>query len=465
MKSKLTKVHWGILCLANCVLVGNYYNADMPAALGTTLQSWLGLSDDQFQWQLNALYLSTSLPNLIFPVLSGILIDRFGCGRVLLTFSGILLLGQTLFALGLAQRQTPLLLAGRFLLGLGGETVDVSVARVLTDWFMASDSVGIAMGLNFMAARIYSALNDNVSPRLGVTLAAWVGLGATVLCVVSAGGLSFVNRDEGRMRAGVTPHKEKVVKGNEMISADHEGSVDTVVADVDAEQPDFIAIDSLSNRSGTVKTVTMPAKKTIWTEMKLLGFPFFLLCAATVSLYGATSPFFNISTTFFSQKWGIDAQTAGFLLSLPGWIAVAGNPLTGAFLDRFGHRATSLILSSMILFIGHALLQFSNLYPVYGMCFIGIAYAIFTTSVFSCVPYIVAEHQVATGFGILAVAINLALFVFPLLVAQIRVASADFGNVEHMFMGLCGVGALFSWRLCVMKPVLNQGFKAVALLG
>ncbi|KAI8620045.1 major facilitator superfamily domain-containing protein [Chytriomyces sp. MP71] len=447
MSTRSTWTHWLVLLLANILMAGNYYNYDMPAALGSTLQYWLALPDETFQYQLNSLYLASSLPNLFFPIVSGILVDRFGCPKILLLFAFILVMGQALFTSGLACKSYPLLIAGRFFLGLGGETVDVVVARILTDWFRGS-SLALALGLNLMAARIVAAMNDNLSPLLAETsvpLAAWVGVGAAAIGFASAMALAWVNRDSSRVRSQVRPHLKMV----SVISADEESLESGSTGENSSSVQDTMSLNSETVHKGF-------QKGTLWTQLKSLPPSFHFLCVIAVVLYGATNPFFNISTTFFAQKWGMDPHTAGAVMSIPVWIATAGNPLTGLVLDRIGHRASSLVLSALVLGSGHAVLQFSTVYPTVGMTLIGIAFAIFSTSIWACIPFIVRESQIATGFGIGAVAMNLAFFVFPLIVASIRNASRDFKYVEFTFMGLCALGALLAWLLCIKEPALNR---------
>ncbi|ORZ32202.1 major facilitator superfamily domain-containing protein [Catenaria anguillulae PL171] len=119
--------------VAGCVLVfGNYYCYDLPAALNVPLRKLLGSSYSVFQWQLNLLYTIYSAPNILMPLIGGALYDRLGPRAMLLTFSGFVVLGALLFWIGLAFQSFPLLLVGRLLGGLGGESLEVAGTSITT---------------------------------------------------------------------------------------------------------------------------------------------------------------------------------------------------------------------------------------------------------------------------------------------------------------------------------------------
>ncbi|KAI8620266.1 major facilitator superfamily domain-containing protein [Chytriomyces sp. MP71] len=432
---------WLVLLLACLVLAGTYYNYDMPSALGTTLQLSLQATDTAFQVKLNGLYLASSLPNLVFPIISAILILRFGSSPILILFTFAIVGGQALFATGALLQSFPFLIAGRFIMGLSGDVVDVVVSSMLTEWFLHNNNLAFALGLNHMAARIFAAINDNVSPLLAekqsVAVAAWVGVGVSTVGFASAIALATLNKDGSPTRSAIQSNSR---------SEQDQTAVGEPIAGGSEMSPQVSEWSSLMKQF-----VSLPRS-------------FYLLCGITFLLYGATISFFNISTTFFVQKWGLAPSAAGMVLSVPDWIAMAGNPIAGLLLDRYGHRASSLVFSSLLLAAGHAVLQFTALHPAFGMSLIGISFAGFTTAVWVCVPLIVPAHQVSTAFALQTVILNQSAVVLPLVIPWIRNAGMDFSYVEYMFLGLCGAGASLSWILLVTEPSLNYAELDVLVL-
>ena len=71
-------IKWWLLAFASIAIFGNYYVYDAIAPLAEQLSSELGFTDTQIG-SLNAIY---SLPNILLVLIGGLLVDRFGAGRV-----------------------------------------------------------------------------------------------------------------------------------------------------------------------------------------------------------------------------------------------------------------------------------------------------------------------------------------------------------------------------------------------
>ncbi|KAF9583166.1 hypothetical protein BGW38_010118 [Lunasporangiospora selenospora] len=221
----VTRRHWVVLLLACLLLFGNYYSYDTPAALNVQLREWLGTDYATHQFHLNLLYSVYSFPNIILPLLGGVLIDRLSVSLMLVIFSVLICVGTAIFAIGVSFKAIWVMILGRLVFGIGGECLEVAQAKITTDWFR-NRWLGFALGLNLSSARIASALNDNISPwiarksGLGVAGAAWVGF---IICGFSLGcgcALAYLDRPESRTVAGVrldARDREKLQDSNERI--------------------------------------------------------------------------------------------------------------------------------------------------------------------------------------------------------------------------------------------------------
>ena len=76
--------------------------------------------------EYNLLYSVYAFPNFILPLFGGYLIDFMGIRIGITLFSSLVLAGQCVFALAVDLRNYPLALVGRFILGLGGESLSVA---------------------------------------------------------------------------------------------------------------------------------------------------------------------------------------------------------------------------------------------------------------------------------------------------------------------------------------------------
>mmetsp|Transcript_32062 Transcript_32062/g.42511 ORF Transcript_32062/g.42511 Transcript_32062/m.42511 type:complete len:81 (-) Transcript_32062:1146-1388(-) len=76
------------------------------------------------QW--SGLFSIYSFPNMILPLLGGIFIDKIGIRLGLILFTVVLTAGQLVFAIGGYQASYPMMMLGRFIFGLGGESMTVA---------------------------------------------------------------------------------------------------------------------------------------------------------------------------------------------------------------------------------------------------------------------------------------------------------------------------------------------------
>lgn len=80
---------------------------------------------------------------------------------MILTFSSLICIGSIVFSIGVGAKSFSIMVLGRVLFGLGGESLEVAVTRITTDWFQGYSN----------ANRI---LNDRV----------WIGNGVGVQSVI-----------------------------------------------------------------------------------------------------------------------------------------------------------------------------------------------------------------------------------------------------------------------------------------
>jgi MFS family permease len=177
----------------------------------------------------------------------------------------------------------------------------------------------------------------------------------------------------------------------------------------------------------------------------------------TILTYGSLTPFINIGSEcihsinlVISKKYFPgDAQKVGFIMFIPECTAIFGTPLMGLYFDMYGNRALFLSFAGTLLFTGHLILLTATITPFIGMFIMGISYSIFGSAIWTLIPRLVHSHQIATAYGLITGAMNLSLFIFPLIVAYIFRNSprGDFWYVQLFFMGLSCTAVIFSFIL------------------
>ena len=148
-----------MLLLAVLLCFGSYFIYDNPSALQPQLMDRLNMNSLEY----NLLYSVYSFPNFILPLFGGYLIDFMGIRIGIALFSFLILLGQCVFALAVDLRNYPLALVGRFIFGLGGESLSVTQSALIFSWFLGKN-VSLIFGINISVARLGSVTNDYSEP-------------------------------------------------------------------------------------------------------------------------------------------------------------------------------------------------------------------------------------------------------------------------------------------------------------
>ncbi|XP_025913550.1 major facilitator superfamily domain-containing protein 1 isoform X7 [Apteryx rowi] len=137
---------------------GSYFCYDNPAALQTQVQADMKVNTARFM----ALYAWYSWPNVVLCFFGGFLIDRvFGIRLGTIIFSIFVCVGQVIFALGALFNAFWLMEAGRFVFGIGGESLAVAQNTYAVSWFKGKE-LNLVFGLQLSMARIGSTVNMNI---------------------------------------------------------------------------------------------------------------------------------------------------------------------------------------------------------------------------------------------------------------------------------------------------------------
>lgn len=188
---------WYILLLASVLTFGGYYSFDFPSVTHNQLYRHFtqGINGEdehtikkRFEFQFNLLFSLYSLPNTILPFVSGVAIDKWGNNRVIFLTATLVLIGNLLQTYSCYSVDMTSFLVGRFLFGLGAESLQVCANIIISKWFSGSE-LAFAMALNLSACKLGGVLTDWFSPvfehMYGVTIASCIVSTLCVLCYLS----------------------------------------------------------------------------------------------------------------------------------------------------------------------------------------------------------------------------------------------------------------------------------------
>ncbi|KAI8614330.1 major facilitator superfamily domain-containing protein [Chytriomyces sp. MP71] len=430
---------WVVLTLTCSILVGNYYAYDTPAALNIPLQKYLGVDYEAWQLQINLLYSAYSLPNTVLPFLSGIFIQSYGSASILVFCSSSVLFGQLIFLLGLIMKSFPILLIGRVIFGIGGESVSVCQSCIVADWFGSSSQVSFALGLTLTISRLGSVLNSIMSPiieRNSQSVIAAVSF-ATFLCLAS-----FV--------CSFTLARIVITSSNQAPSVSETTPLLFTQNSISIEDRTAIPILQHIKPAGFEDVVTM---------VRSLPEEFWMMCLLCVLLYGAVIPFNNTASDFLQEKWfPNDTVTAGFIMSIPDFLSTVLTPLSGWYIDKYGQKVTLLFSSAVIVFFAHIALGLSNWTPITPMIALGVAYSVYGATIWGAIADVVKIQQRRNGnvteittslggaYGLSTAIYNTSLVILPIIAAEVHVLTpgTQFLWVEIFFATLGFLAAIAS---------------------
>ncbi|CAF4967508.1 unnamed protein product, partial [Rotaria socialis] len=164
---------------------GSYYCYDNPAGLEDVMKDDLKISSSTF----TSFYSWYSWPNVVLAAVGGILIDKWlGVARGATLFCGFILVGQVIFGIGGYCRLIWLMNAGRFIFGIGGESLSSAQNAYAVSWFFGKQ-LNFVFGLQLSFARVGSLVNMNTIHRIYDSLDKDVTgphrIGTTLLIAVS----------------------------------------------------------------------------------------------------------------------------------------------------------------------------------------------------------------------------------------------------------------------------------------
>ncbi|KAJ3300794.1 hypothetical protein HK104_003765 [Borealophlyctis nickersoniae] len=288
-------------------------------------------------------------------------------------------------------------------------------------------------GVNLSVARLGSVFNDFLSPHLAlafsVPVAMWFGL---LMCIASLiAGLFLMKldaRNEGR---------EAYAFPMELAS--------TSDLETDADDAD-------SDRRHPVRAVhghalVRESLRGIF-DFSAFPLPFWLLCLIMCLMYATVIPFNTIHAAFLQTKWfKDDPKTAAQVMAVPDTISAILVPLSGLFVDKYGHHTHVLITCGGLMTLVHLYLgtvspesAAAHGSPIPALAVLGIAYSMLLT-IWPCIPAVVDESKLAMAYGLATAVLNLSLTVFPIVVASLVNADPTYFTAEMFFVLCSGAGA------------------------
>jgi len=421
----------GVLALICLLTLGLYYAYDNPAAV----PEFHALSGSNSMFEL--LYSVYSIPNVVLPLLGGVLADRvFGLHRTVQILCGCALGGQSLVTIGVAAGNFPLVLSGRFVLGLGGETL-YGLQPALCVWWFEPALQPAAMATALTLGSVGESINFSISPAVALASGA---VGASALsagvCLVSLlaafllGRLARTRAQGGRALTRISPALDgfSSVRG-EGFACD-EGRAQLLEGwDTLASAP----------RSGLLHTL----------QWMLADVPTVALCLINMGTLGSFYTFPSLGQNIIESEWGENVWLRpSDIFSIYYLIPIVLAPVVGLALSKSMAPQVHLALGTCSMAGSFVLLMSTSaVHPLVGISGIAVA----CTVICATLPPLIAARFTSRlhgqAFGLWSATQNIATVILPLCVGLV---------VDHIslragltcFISSCSISAFISIWLC-----------------
>eukprot|EP00505_MAST-04D_sp_SCG-Rhode-Island_P001035 Stramenopile-MAST_4_protein_1035 len=428
---------WIALVLISLFMSCVYYAFDNPAALHDQLRDHFHhLSANEFEYQFNMLYTAYSLPNVILPFFGGLFVDRYGAENCCLVFLVILGVGQVVVAIGVTIRSFPVMLLGRAVYGIGGESVMVASSTLLQAWFRHGE-IALAMGLSLSVSRLGSVSNNIVSPWLAENSKQLKVPFFFSACVL---GVSIVAAAIIKVLGARADRKIK------------EDGYDLVEDDEDERERQATAGKGLCEEMAKAKSFSTA---------------YWLMTVSCVVVYGTVLPFNNVASALIIEKFicggpccgphlkqchrAVSAEsTASYVMGIPFTVSAFLTPVVGVVVDYCGGNAMVTTLASLILVGVHATIRLSHTVPYWPLFFQGVAYSMYAAALWPAIGDSVRRVDAGMAYGLTTAFQNIGLASLPLAVASLRASGGDYDKVEILFISLSTVGVVVGTVLSTM---------------
>jgi MFS family permease len=412
-----------VLFVVALLTFGSYFAYDSVGAIAPKLIDALGIGRES----IGQMYTLYSVAAVLSVFIGGLLIDRVGTRRASLLFSLLVTIGAAIVAVAPSLW---ILNVGRFIFGWGSESLVVAQSAIFARWFKGKE-LAFSFGVGLTISRLGTLFSFNTEALIAeyfgnYSAALWA---AVLFCVVSLlANLLYITLDR---------------RGERELKLHEEGAGDKIVlADVKRFRASYWYVT--------------------------------LLC---VTFYSAIFPFTALSTDFFNSKWGLPLtagseggflsqvfyniihmfSTAGGTTTIIIFASMVFAPFFGQWVDRFGKRATVMVIGSILMVPAFLTMAFTMVSPAFPMIVLGAAFVMVPAAMWPSIPLIVEKNRVGTAFGLTTMVQNFGLALFPWLNGLLRDLTQAYTASMLMFSLLGIIGLAFS--LLLLRADKREGGK------
>uniref|UniRef100_A0A672FX47 Lysosomal dipeptide transporter MFSD1 n=1 Tax=Salarias fasciatus TaxID=181472 RepID=A0A672FX47_SALFA len=286
-------------------------------------------------------------------------------------FSLFVCVGQIIFAAGALANQFWVMEMGRFVFGIGGESLAVAQNTYAVNWFKGKE-LNLVFGLQLSMARLGSTVNMNI-------------MGWVYSRVMDATG------SPGHTTLGASLMIAAVTCLFSLFCAVVLGFLDKRAERI---------LQKEEGKTGEVIQLT---------DVKNFPLSLWLIFIICVGYYVAVFPFIGLGQVFFIEKFNFSPAQARAVNSIVYIISAPASPLLGFMVDKTGRNVIWVIIAVVATLAAHMMLAFTFWNPWIAMSLLGVSYSLLACALWPMVAFVVPDHQLGTAYGFMQSIQNLGL--------------------------------------------------------
>lgn len=370
-------------------------------------------------------------------IVCGVLLDVFGVRLIGSVFVGLMVLGAATVFVAITSGWNPdtsltVAYAGCMIFGLGSEIAGVAVTRSIAKWFKGRN-VALAMGLQLAIARLGTAAAFILSP---------------ILVAEKAEGEIYTLAETSR----------PAFFGLILLFT---GAVLWAL---------FVAMDYRFDRQAGIPTrrgeVKEEDKFRFSDILRLLSNRrFVMISLLCVFFYCCIISFKKFGTSIVIPRFGMDTESAKWMISMIPFFTVIFTPLFGAMVDRVGRATVWMLSGSVLVLSAHLVLAFAPqgvpFYGYLGIAMLGVGYSLVPSAMWPSVPKLVPEKNLGTAYSIIYWVQNMGMLIVPIFVGRLfsNVDGTDHSDVFAAFNAELVFITLGILALCTASMLLAASKK------
>ncbi|CAK9830720.1 Major facilitator superfamily domain-containing protein 1 [Anthophora retusa] len=400
-----------LMCLLG---FGSFFCFDNPGALQDNFKTDLLMPTSKFV----LLYSIYSWPNVILCFVGGFLLDSvFGIRLGTVIYMGLTLIGQVIFAAGATVNTFWLMMLGRFIFGIGSESLAVAQNNYAVLWFKGKE-LNMVFGLQLSFARVGSTVNFLVMEPIYNYISQYYTGPKCIGIVLFLASLTCVGS---------------------MICA-------CVLSIMDKRAERLL-------RRGEGQDLQVVSL----TDVKYFKPIFWLVTLICIAYYVAIFPFIALGKVFFERKYAFEPTRANTVNSLVYLISAIASPILGFIVDKTGKNVSWVFLGIAATIVAHGLLAFTYVNPYVCMILMGLSYSTLASSLWPLIALITPEYQLGTAYGIAQAVQNLGLAIVSIL-AGIIVDRGGYFMLEMFFLGWLWISLITAILIWVSDVATTGGY-------